>query len=267
MTMLDPHLDVDQLSAAVDGDRDPAVAAHLLTCLSCREQVDAWSRALAPLRDLPAAPPDVEGMIEVALAGWTAAPGRPSVVTPLPARPARPHRWRHLRPPPALAAALVGIVLLAAAVLGVHAAGGGSSSSSASKSSSGALQAAPRLQVPSATSTGAASSSAPTSTGAATPRSALSSLAGTAALAAQLRRVTAAPGATKGAAPDTPCLSQARRLATVSPAVADASPSFTEAIRLADVDDQVFVFAGAQHQQVALVLRLGTCALLTTVLF
>jgi hypothetical protein len=72
MTLLEPHLDVDQLSAAVDGTRDPAVAAHMLVCLACRHQVDAWRRSLAPLRTLPAPPADVDP-VRAALAAWSPA--------------------------------------------------------------------------------------------------------------------------------------------------------------------------------------------------
>jgi hypothetical protein len=85
MTLLDPHLDLDQVSAAVDGEREPAVAAHLLVCLACRQQVDTWRATLGSLRDLPTAP-DVDADVAVAraMATWT------PVVADAPSLPASP---------------------------------------------------------------------------------------------------------------------------------------------------------------------------------
>lgn len=49
MTMLDPHLDVEQLSAAVDGLADGGVEAHLESCAACRRQLDTWRIVVASL--------------------------------------------------------------------------------------------------------------------------------------------------------------------------------------------------------------------------
>ncbi len=47
MTVLDPHLDAEALSAAVDGPVDDCTRAHLATCPACRRQLRVWTDALS----------------------------------------------------------------------------------------------------------------------------------------------------------------------------------------------------------------------------
>jgi hypothetical protein len=87
MTLLEPHLDVEQLSAAVDGTRDPAVAAHMLVCLGCRQQVDTWRQTLAPLRALPVLPAGADP-VAAAMVAWSPVHGDDVGAEPAGAQPA-----------------------------------------------------------------------------------------------------------------------------------------------------------------------------------
>jgi hypothetical protein len=268
MTVLDPHLDIDQVSAAVDGERDPAVAAHLLTCLACRAQVDTWRRALSGLSRLPVPPLDSEAAIAAALA--TRAPSGQSVSSGL-AAPASRGR-RPLRAPGGVAAVVVLVVLVAAALVGAHALGRsphGSSSSSATKATGAGASAS---GAPGSRARAAAGSSAGTRStlpvdhrvagaagGSATSPAVF---ADTAELAAQLRRVVSVEQSGL-VGPATPCLRQARQAAATA-AVTALSPSYAEAVRLAGVGGQVFVFPRAGGY-LAVVVRTPTCTLLATV--
>jgi hypothetical protein len=294
MTLLDPHLDLDQVSAAVDGEREPAVAAHLLVCLACRQQVDTWRATLGSLRDLPTAP-DVDADVAVAraMATWTPvaadAPSLPASPVPEPAAggspaggpdrrrsapTARPgtappgsarkgaSRWLRLRPPPGVAAAAMIVVLLAGAVIGVSRLSHGQDDDKSSASATAAQPAAGFAAAP-------------------TSASGSPSFTQTAQLAAQLRRLagpaganthaTSAPGgasagATSSAASSAHCLRQVKRIALTQRIGGGDAPYFDETVRLEGIPSQVFAFAGAQGP-VALVVRSRTCSLLATVQF
>jgi hypothetical protein len=260
MTLLDPHLDVDQVSAAVDGERDAATAAHILVCVACREQVEAWRRTLAPLRDLPtSAQADVA--IAAAMAAW--APAVP-VAPPVAAR----RRWRV--PPSAVAAAVL-VVLVAASIVGLRHGSGPTSSASATRAAGPSGAGSVVAPGPDVGSTGSGGTgSGGTSSGGRSPSTGggrptgstvtdLGSVAGPAQLVTDLRRDVPTAGSPVAAGSHAPCQRAAARLEP-GKAVYEAP------VRLAGVDSQVFAFA-TSGGYLALVLRDPTCLLFATVRF
>jgi hypothetical protein len=270
MTMLDPHLDVDQLSAAVDGDRDAAISAHLLVCLSCREQVRTWQRSLGQLKDLAEAtsPDSTDEMVEVAMTAW-----RP---------PASARRHRSVA---AIAAAVAAVVLVGAGIYGLGRLAG--TSGSASTSSAGAATGRPANSVPGAVAASGTSASAggtgagprnPHGTsgsgGRATPASTNSGarlvVGDRARLAADLKREVRTKAVPAKVSAATPCLGAARSIATGSPLARTSSPStgtpkpiFEQPVELGGTAGRVFLFGG-KAGYVAFVLSDGSCSLVTS---
>lgn len=230
MTTLDPHLDLDQLSAAVDGTGDGAVASHLSSCLSCRQQVTTWRSALAQVRDLPTVP-DPEPAVEAALSVWDElaaegdqdpAPVPANVVRLRPPRAAAGRRWwlrTRLKP---LAASVAVVCVAVAGFFGLG-----------------------QLLGP-----GHGSSSAPVASAAPALRAGTTST-----LVADLRSVVHQNGTLAGTPP---CWRQAGRIA----AKQSAGPArYSAPVVLSGVAGEVIVFADGD-QYLALVLRSPTCALL-----
>jgi hypothetical protein len=255
MTMLDPHLDVDQLSAAVDGERDAAVAAHLLTCLSCREQVATWQRSLGQLKtiDNPPSSGSIDRAVEAAMAAW---PGLPA-----------PRRRRHLslKPLKSIAAAAAVLVVLSAGIYGLSQVHEGSSDSSASSGAGVARPATPHKAtqktpppVPGGVAGGSGGGSEP------------SAAAGTIVagdkhtLAVELRRLVP-PGAPVKRA--TPCYGAARVVETAAVrSSADVPPALQVPVDFEHVPGRAFVFARGDAY-VAYVLSTASCSLVATVRF
>jgi anti-sigma factor RsiW len=276
MTILDPHLDVDQLSAAVDGERDAAVSAHLLTCLSCRAQVRTWQQSLGPLCELASAtsPYSTDEMVDAAMVAW-----RP----PPPVR-----RYERLKP---IAAAITVVVLIAGGIFGLSRLAGGNESSSTS--SAGGPQDVVRHPKSSPGSDGAAGTSASggTSASAGTPtRAGTSGSSGTsggraptlvagdrATLASDLKRDIRTSSVPTTVPTGTPCLRAARSLAAKSPAARvddfaagrsstrTGSPQavFEVPVELRGVHARVFLFGG-RAGYIAFVLSDGSCSLVTS---
>jgi hypothetical protein len=270
MTMLDPHLDVDQLSAAVDGDQDAAASAHLLACLSCREQVRAWQQSLGQLKDLAevTSPVPAGEAVEVAMAQW-----RP---------PVRVGRWRHIGP---IAAAVAAVILVAGGivVLGRHA-GNGAGSTSAGMASrpahtvpraTGASGVSGEKGVPGAGASGTSAGKATFGTGKAARERSEAPLvaADRAALAADLRSDVRSGSVPARVPASTPCLAAARAIAAKSLASTSAAAAFEESVHFKGIVGRVFLFRGAvgsgraSHNgggYVAFVVRDKSCSLVTS---
>jgi anti-sigma factor RsiW len=260
MTMLEPHLDVDQLSAAVDGDQDAAVSAHLLTCLACREQVTTWQRSLGQLEALATAPApgSADETVEVAMMAWR--------------RPVRDRRHHHLG---SIAAAVAAAVVIAGGIIGLaHLAGSGSASTS-SASSGGPSRATVPGAVASAGASGTSGSSATSrksasggSGGTASAPHASSTSSGLvaadgAALVADLRRDVRRGSIPAPVPASTPCLGTARSIEGGGAASAPTKASFETPVELAGVDGRVFLFRRGGGY-VALVLHDRSCSLVAT---
>lgn len=198
--MLEPHLDAEQLSAAVDGDADEGVRDHLDACAACRRQLDTWKETLGTLASAARAdrldPGIAEGILGAALAAAGGDPPagadgpRPAVietggdrpggveapavrrVTPMPPAPERTHpsggslrRWR--KPIVSTAVGVAAAGLIALAVVGLRPSGGTSSASSAAGSvgASGSASNSPSAAAPAS---GGAGSGTAGATGSAT---------------------------------------------------------------------------------------------------
>lgn len=277
MTMLDPHLDIDQLSAAVDGLTDEATSAHLATCLACQEQVEVWRRTLGQLKDLATVDaPAPDDAIATALAEWTppsAAPAPATPVTSISTARATRRRWR---PSAQLISAVAAVVVVfGIGIALVHSGGGGSSKSSGAATSSVGSPTAGTSGT-SSSSTGAASGGSSSSNGSAgTVRGATTHATGTpistsrrAVLSADLKRYTAT-NAKRPVAASTPCLKDAKA-AAVRDAVAAAggpvAPSYLVPVTYKGVQSQAFVFTRSVGY-VAFVLKDDTCGLVTRLNF
>jgi hypothetical protein len=276
MTMLDPHLDVDQLSAAVDGAQDPATSAHLLTCLACREQVDVWRRSLGELKDLATVDdqPAPDDAIAAALAEWRAP------ITPLaPARTRRQRRWPSVQ----LVAAAAVIVVVFGGVFALAKLGGSSGdSSSASSGGASATAQAPVQHAGVGTSTkGAGTPTKRNQAGGSTGASASASgsqpdngsatfgFASKATLASHLKAYTRSHGSSSGVPASTPCLKAAKTAAVRVAATASggpAAPAYLVPVEYRGVGSRAFVF-DRTGGYVAFVLTDTTCALVTRVDF
>lgn len=106
----DDHLDDEQLSAGLDGERGPGHQSHLDACARCRSRSGVLAQAAALVGTPPRAPdgPDRERVIAAALA---AGPGSGAS-----GGPGTPTRTRRRRPPPWLLPAAAVVALLAAVV-------------------------------------------------------------------------------------------------------------------------------------------------------
>lgn len=185
--MLEPHLDAEQLSAAVDGDADEGVRNHLDACAACRRQLDVWKETLGALASAARAdrldPALAEGILGAALvaaredppAGAGDPPSgadgpRPAVieaggdrprgpeapavrrVTPMPPAPERTHPSggslrRWRKPIVSTGVGVAAAALIALAVVGLRHSGGAGSASSAAGSSGSPSAAAPAAGV------------------------------------------------------------------------------------------------------------------------
>ena len=268
MTMLDPHLDVDQLSAAVDGERDAAVAAHLLHCATCREQVETWKRSLGQLRALDTGPsPEAKPAADRALA---------KAMAELPRTAKRDRRRMSFM---SIAASVAAVFLVAAVVVGIVEAGGGGggSASSGGASSGGAASiGAPSHGAGSAgggESASGAGGSGQRSTAGKAATSGGTAASGTLAplaagdksiLTSELRRLVKSHGPSRVPA-RTPCDHKAKRLAAAR--VTGPTPAtLTVPVTYQGLRGRVFVFSHGRRY-VAFVLRSTSCDLLTTVAF
>ncbi len=146
MTLLDRHLGVEALSAALDGGTDPVAVAHLEACPTCRERLATWAAVVGSLRSTAAGSLDAgraDRIVAAALASVPAelasvppAPAELASVLPAPAAADRPERarrgvpapWRGLLVTAGAGVAAVGLVALA--VVGLRHLGPGSSASS-----------------------------------------------------------------------------------------------------------------------------------------
>ena len=113
--MTDVHPDDDALSAALDGEEDPAATAHLQACAACRARLDA----LDAVRHLVAADPGpapaglADRVVPAATRAWRDERARDTVVPLRPPAPRRSLGGRRL-PPWTLGAAAAAIALLVA---------------------------------------------------------------------------------------------------------------------------------------------------------
>ncbi len=258
MTMIDPHLDVDQLSAAVDGEQDAAVSAHLLACLACREQLTTWQTALGRLDELDrsSSPTLVDDTVDAAMAAWTPPLRRPGL------------RDRFSTRGVAAVAAIV--VAIAAAGFGLSRISGDSSSKATATSSRAASRAKPTAGGPAGGSAGAGSATSPHSTAhATTPASGPRIVAADrASLTAQLRHaVPAAAGVAPSSRTATPpCLRAARRIEAGAGTATTRPLAYDAPVDYAGANGRVFVFA-RPGGHTAIVLRSVSCILVATVRF
>ncbi|HEY1733134.1 MAG TPA: hypothetical protein VGG23_01720, partial [Acidimicrobiales bacterium] len=273
--------------AAVDGEPDAAVAAHLLVCLSCREQVGAWKRSLGQLSRLGAVDdlaserraetgrglePDGgsepgrglqsrrglgagrgAGRLRVVGSrrdGSGRAPVDRAVAVAMEAwRP--PARTRRSLPLMPVAAAVAVIVLVAAVVVGVTVSRSGSGASSATAGSAGSASQETQRHA-------SAAAGAPSAT------SAVMQAGGRAALVTDLRRVVPPAAGQASVASTTPCFHAAQVVEARAPAAGSTAPAYQSPVVFEGITGRVYVFAGSAGY-VALVLRSGSCALLATV--
>jgi hypothetical protein len=139
VTLLDPHLEPEALSAALDGDDDPGARAHLDTCSVCRERLQSWATVLGALRFGAGADhlsdEDADRILATALASVPSASvpsatADPAVAGegPVRARRGGPAPWRKLAVTAGVGVAAAGLV--AVGVVGLRHLGSVSSASS-----------------------------------------------------------------------------------------------------------------------------------------
>lgn len=239
MTVLDPHLDAYQLSAAVDGEADATVAGHLAGCPTCRGEVASWKHRLGTL-----ATPVAGGSADDAIAAALEAIEPAGAVVPRRRLAGAPARVVKI----AAAVAIVAVVASGLLVgLRHHPSGTAAADHSAASRLNRASVAEP-------------AAGAPAIAGAGSSAEGLGSVSSPAALVGDLRSRLPSKAAAALVPSTARCLASAERL-DGSP----AHPGFEASLRFEGHAGEVFVFRDA-GRYVAWVLATD-CSSLTSVRF